>query len=328
MSRMRYILTLLLSTCASLLLLTAAERPTTVDTFQADAAPIQAGSYMGWSAVTLHNGVLAATVVPEIGRLVAFGPVTGGNRLWLNPDLFPRPEEAPPRSDEDGTPIWRNYGGFKIWPYPWTGWPPDSDLDGGVYTLDQGDDWLRLDSARSQRLDTQVWMRLELRDERLVLTLGMDSSEERSIWPVVQVPGSAHAIVPLAAHTNLAEVVSSPQVDDANLGDSLTTIADAPGEAPWFSSQHVAEHRKFDVTSAEGWIAAVDPQHGNLRLRWTHPHPNPPSHGHDGSFYFNDTQQAAQQYLELECYSPVQAGEQEWTISLDLAEELSEISLP
>ncbi|TVR12575.1 MAG: hypothetical protein EA401_08735 [Planctomycetota bacterium] len=310
-------------------LINPSDHPTTVSEFQEDGAAIQAGKYMGWPALTLHNGSLAATVVPEIGRLVAFGPIAGGNRLWLNPTFFPHPGDGLERVDDAGDPIWRNYGGMKIWPYPWTGWPPDSDLDGGIYSVEQGDDWLLLASARSQRLDTEVSMRLQFDDDALALTLGMDSTQERAIWPVVQVPGSAYCVIPLAAHDDLAEVVSSPQVDDADLADSLIPIENAPADqGHWVSSRHVSEHRKFDVTTASGWIASVDGLRGSLRLRWTHPHPNPPDHGHDGSFYFNERKESPQKYLELECYSPIQAGAQEWVIFLDLAKDLDELSLP
>ncbi|TVR46045.1 MAG: hypothetical protein EA402_03190 [Planctomycetota bacterium] len=287
-------------------------------------AEVREQDFLGWPALVLADEQVEAVLVPEIGRLVAFGPrgvaaAGEGNRLWLSPDFFPRPADMPPAVDKEGKRIWRNYGGFKVWPHPWTGWPPDAALDGGATIVTRLNEGIRLQTQRSEALDVEVSMLFKLdQEQRLHIHISMDGSVERAIWPVVQVPGAGHVLAPLDPAQALDKQVTSPHVD----GDKLATVLTAVGDDGLHTSRHAATHRKFDLRSQGGWMAHLGPQ-GNLRLRWPYPHPDLSKHPYDGSFYFNDSNEPARQYLELECYSPRRSGEHSWNIILDLAEDLA-----
>ena len=121
------------------------------------AVTIDKGSFHGWDALVLRNGVAEVTVVPAIGRIMqialrngrADGDVTAPPR---RPLLEPSGIGPDLGGDENG---WINFGGDKAWPAPqsrWEaivgkGWPPPRTFDASPFEAKivgrQGGDPLR-----------------------------------------------------------------------------------------------------------------------------------------------------------------------------------------
>lgn len=97
------------------------------------AAKVEVVTYHGWAGCyRLSNGVADAVFVPQIGRIMRFGYVTGANYLWENEALAGKSRDPKSTSNE-----WMNFGGDKLWPAPqerW-GWPPDVEIDSGGYEV-------------------------------------------------------------------------------------------------------------------------------------------------------------------------------------------------
>lgn len=96
----------------------------------ASAARVQRVTYGGLPAYRISDGRTEAVVVPQIGRIMRYGRVGGGNVLWNTSE----------RTWKPGT--WKNYGGEKNWLAPQSSWaefhginewPPDPALDGSPY---------------------------------------------------------------------------------------------------------------------------------------------------------------------------------------------------
>ncbi len=93
--------------------------------------------YGRWDdCIQLSNGEVDVIIVPDIGRIVRYGPRGGENLLWENP-----------QSDQYVSAMggWNNYGGDKLWAWPqstWN-WPPPPQMDAGPYRA-------RVDVARGQ----------------------------------------------------------------------------------------------------------------------------------------------------------------------------------
>jgi hypothetical protein len=79
--------------------------------------------------ITISNNLIALTVAPEVGRIVAFGKVDGPNLLWRNSATAVEQSKADKK--------WINYGGDKVWPSQINLWRrfhgdkiPDPYIDG------------------------------------------------------------------------------------------------------------------------------------------------------------------------------------------------------
>ena len=87
----------------------------------------------GRGAYRLSNGKVELVFVPQIGRIMRYGPVNGANVLWNNPDLLGKTTDlSKPVTD------WPNYGGDKLWPAPQSvwGWPPDATFESAPHTVE------------------------------------------------------------------------------------------------------------------------------------------------------------------------------------------------
>lgn len=86
-------------------------------------------NYHGWSnAVSLHNDVVEAVIVPTIGRVQQFRFVGDTNGvLWENSRVWGRTPSG----------FYPNFGGDKAWPSPQSewGWPPPKGFDGSVCSV-------------------------------------------------------------------------------------------------------------------------------------------------------------------------------------------------
>lgn len=159
--------------------------------------------FRGWQdAWRISNGEYEVVVVPQIARIMAYGPAGGQNILWVNDALTPeRPAAAPPNPKE-----WQNYGGYKLWPAPekdWD-WPPDWQLDRGPCRVEAtGAGSLRLIGAPSSkhgiRFDREITLAPEGSHLSIVQTAVnvSDKPITASIWDVTQVRADCVGFVPL-----------------------------------------------------------------------------------------------------------------------------------
>lgn len=149
-------------------------------------------TYRGWPGCwELRNASAEMVVVPQIGRILRFGPRGGENLLWENPALWGK-EVAPAEARQE----WANFGGDKIWPAPqerWS-WPPDPWLDGSPWTVRrEGPAAIVMESPVSRATGLQVRRRLVMDPARPrvrlknVLLNRDDRAVEWSVWEVAQV---------------------------------------------------------------------------------------------------------------------------------------------
>ncbi|MBI4658818.1 MAG: DUF4380 domain-containing protein [Verrucomicrobia bacterium] len=99
---------------------------------------MEQGSFRGWNAFSLTNGIVSIQVAPDIGGRVIQFQLAGHPYFFVNADLAGK--VFPPEENGGRNGGWKNYGGSKLWPAPqgwetdqqWPG-PPDPVLDGGRY---------------------------------------------------------------------------------------------------------------------------------------------------------------------------------------------------
>jgi hypothetical protein len=159
--------------------------------------------FLGWKdAYRISNGAFAAIVVPQVARIMSYGPVGGQNMLWVDDKLTPeRGAKAAPLSPTQ----WQNYGGYKLWPAPENKWggPVDWQLDRGPCRVEVGAGSLRLVGMSSVRhgirFDRQITLAPEGSDLEIVQTAVNVSDKEvtTSIWDVTQVKADCVGFVPL-----------------------------------------------------------------------------------------------------------------------------------
>jgi hypothetical protein len=92
--------------------------------------------FQGWKALKLTNGMVTVVAVPDIGGRIIEYKIGGHACLWANPSELGKTYPLP-RTENDR--VWRNFGGYTVWPAPQEKWqgPPDplgSELDGGKWT--------------------------------------------------------------------------------------------------------------------------------------------------------------------------------------------------
>lgn len=131
--------------------------------------------YRGWpGCFRLTNGTVDVVIVPQIGRVMRYGPVGGPNLLWENPALAGR---APNPSPAAGV-TWANFGGDKVWPWPqdWAGrtgraWPPPPEADQAGYDVIMDGGTVRMTSAPLRGFDVRVVRELTLAPTGTQLTI-------------------------------------------------------------------------------------------------------------------------------------------------------------
>src|SRR4051794_19258518 len=138
--------------------------------------------YRGWpGCFRLTNGTVDVVVVPQVGRVMRYGPVGGPNLLWENPALAGRDPNPSPAADV----VWANFGGDKVWPWPqdWAGrtgrqWPPPPEADQAGYDVivlgdpgTAGPRTLRMTSAPLRGFDVRVVREITLAPAGTELTI-------------------------------------------------------------------------------------------------------------------------------------------------------------
>ncbi|MGD9873696.1 MAG: hypothetical protein AB7T27_05435 [Kiritimatiellia bacterium] len=165
-------------------------------------APLAARDYMGWTnAFRLSNNQVEAVIVPEIGRMIFFGPANGANLLrfddYLAGKAFPKR-----KSDE-----WINFGGQWMWPaaqsvwpsFQTNDWPPSAMIDRKPWT---GYAWTEADGTAAcaitreygEPLNVEARQIYRLMPSNNFVTIRQSlvrtgpSSIPVTLWNLVQVP--------------------------------------------------------------------------------------------------------------------------------------------
>ena len=162
--------------CSALLLVTsatsAAQSPS-IGSAKKRAIAVTRGPYHGWpDALTIRNGVVQATVVPAIGRVMQFRYIGEAGVFWEN-----RPMEG--KLPDPSSPQWGNFGGDKSWPSPqddWekmTGrpWPPPAAFDSMPNTAQMDGSAVILTSAVDPSYGIRTCRRIELSAGQPIMTI-------------------------------------------------------------------------------------------------------------------------------------------------------------
>ena len=161
---------------------------------------VESVNFHGWEgSISITNGRLKVVVVPEIGRIMYFGPPGGPNLLWTQARLFGKrlPDTGP--ALEDDKPVWLNFGGDKVWPteeslFPAVNgraWPPDHFFDGARFRAAPLEDGVEIASPVSDYCGARLVRRIRLLPDRPELEI------EQRIQKVRDVPGSSPEPLPL-----------------------------------------------------------------------------------------------------------------------------------
>jgi hypothetical protein len=161
---------------------------------------VESVNFHGWEgSISIDNGRLKVVVVPEIGRIMFFGPPGGPNLLWTQSELFGErlPDTGP--ALENDQPVWLNFGGDKVWPteeslFPAVNgraWPPDHFFDGARFGATQLEDGVEITSPVSDYCGARLVRRIRLRRDRPELEI------EQRILKVRDVPGTGLDPLPL-----------------------------------------------------------------------------------------------------------------------------------
>ena len=182
------------------------------------AVTIDKGSFHGWDALFLRNGVAEVTVVPAIGRLMqialrngrAEGDSDGAaapGPFWSHPGIGPDLG-----GDENG---WINFGGDKAWPAPqsrWEaivgkGWPPPRTFDASPFEAKIGADKVEILSAVDPAYGVRVRRTIAL--DRTAPIVTVETSYEKvegapirvGVWTITQLGSPERLFMRLPARS-------------------------------------------------------------------------------------------------------------------------------
>jgi len=236
----------LLTVCALALMAgCAAPRPNAV--YQEGSMSITRVDYHGWpGCYRMTNGTVDVVIVPQIARIMQYGPAGGEGLLFVNEPLTPEVRGASEPTD------YPNYGGHKLWVAPqktWN-WPPDPALDRGPCRVEVlPDGALRMTGAPSPAAGVRFdrVLRLDPKGTRLQIEQTMTNVSAApvtwAIWSVTQVTTDGTAVIPLepGAQTRF--------VDDAQPAPEWRRVGDA------YLLSAPDKSQKLFAPGAPGWLA-------------------------------------------------------------------------
>jgi hypothetical protein len=257
-------------------------------------------SYRGWpDSWRLSNPTVDLVFVPRVGRIMRFGRIGGPNALWQNPDLVGKDPDLAAKE-------WTNYGGDKVWPAPQSrwGWPPDTDIDPGVHTVEALPGGKLRISGKASKHGVRFVREISLAPtgaEATVVSVMVNASDrpvEWSIWEVAQVNDPAWAEIPLerAAGLNLFD---DPTVRDRGLsikgsiprGGALVQLTRDPKTGG-----------KIGTDSSTQWARA---RVGDEQFTILGPNRQPGRYPDKGCLQELYSSPDAAKYMELELLSPI-----------------------
>lgn len=164
---------------------------------------ITAIEHRGRAAFLLGNGVVAATVVPSIARVMQFGFCGERGVFWEN--------------DRGRDGEWDNYGGDKAWPAPqdqWlttfgTAWPPPAGFDAVPFAATVDADQLVMASPVDTASGIQITRQISLDPFAPVMTITTSFSKvcgapyKVGVWVVTQLRVPDRVFAPLPSHGSL-----------------------------------------------------------------------------------------------------------------------------
>ncbi|MDX1416695.1 MAG: DUF4380 domain-containing protein [Candidatus Promineifilaceae bacterium] len=238
------------------------------------------GTFRGWEAAFLENGIIRLAAVPDIGgRLMALdlGPYS---YLFVDPDLAGKLFSAQENQGDGTLAAWKNYGGDKTWPAP-QGWendqqwhgPPDPVLDTGRYALEalSGDGkkaLVRMVSPADRKTGVQISRQFTIRpgSSRVQLELSFRNNSDEpvrwSIWDVVQLRAEVQRADGTTAY-DPQSCVTIPLNPDSRFPRGYNVMFGAQENPQWqvdeerqlFIGRYMWEIGKVGLDSTAGWIA-------------------------------------------------------------------------
>ncbi len=144
--------------------------------------------YRGWKdCYRMSNGLIEIVVVPAIGGRIMTYSLNNTNVIYENPAEFGK--TYPPVKG-----VWRNFGGYKVWPAPQTWWPPEPVLDSAESRIEiLSPSSLRIIGAPSPEAGLQYIKDVTIYPGSSQVTILQkminvsNQQLERSIWDVTQV---------------------------------------------------------------------------------------------------------------------------------------------
>jgi len=238
--------------------------------------------YHGWpGCFRLTNGTVDVIVVPQIGRVMRYGPVGGPNLLWENPALAGRDPNPSPAAGV----TWVNFGGEKVWPWPqdWEGptgrpWPPPPEADQAGYDVMADGATLRMTSAPLRGFDVRVVRELTLAPTGTQLTI--DSRLEPARPPAadpyaldITYPASQPMTRPSTSPASQPATQASTQPVRPPTTRPTTRPASRPSAGPlaaWTVAQFPPPDQAFARLAAGA--ALREPYWGLADVRWDRAH--------------------------------------------------------
>ncbi|MBC7287846.1 MAG: hypothetical protein H5T86_07340, partial [Armatimonadetes bacterium] len=299
----------------------------------ADQVQVLEANYYGRRALKMTNGLVTVVAVPELGGRIMEYKIGSKPLLWVN---MAELQQAGKAKSGESERVWRNWGGYKVWPAPQERWggppdPPGSQLDGGSWVgrivKPRGEEGqIELVSpADTSVTGLQITRRVTMYkgttrvkiDETFKNTTSHDI--RWSIWAIAQVPGSLSAeerfsqdariyfpLNPTSRFTGgYRSIISRPSNQWRVLNGGIVEV----------SYQH--ELAKIGADSTAGWLAYVDDRHDWAFIQRFNVEPGAeyPDGGCTTEVFTSDNLP----YMEAEVLSPlytIRPGE-EATFSLD-----------
>ncbi|MDX2066718.1 MAG: hypothetical protein SFX74_13360 [Fimbriimonadaceae bacterium] len=238
-------------------------------------------------AIALENRHVHAVVVPQIGRLIAFGPRQGPNLLWA--------QREPAAGD------WQNFGGDKIWVAPQSlwGWPPEPEHDGLPHVGTWDRDSITLRSGNSSKSKAVITRTFRLHGRTLIidqtLTSRGDSAAAVGLWQIAQVPFPREIVVPFAPSDRFPKgyAVYGDTVDSGRWQRAGTSLRLTPGRT---------ENIKYGLAAPTGTLTAVYDRYQVTLSAPFDPQGTYPDDGKAQQIYVSH----APAYVELEVTAPLQ----------------------
>ncbi|NQT26836.1 DUF4380 domain-containing protein [candidate division KSB1 bacterium] len=288
-------------------------------------------TYQGWEdAIEIQNNSIRIVIVPQIGRIMHFGPVDGPNLIWINPELEGKiltdfsPELESPDSE------WANFGGDKVWPveqFRWPdvnerAWPPDPWFDGSPHEVEILSDGITLFGPVSPFCGARCirTIKIEEAGSRVMIEQRIEKVQSgrqlklepipMTIWSVTQVIQPDEILFPLNPESSLPDqifIYDDNPVTKSNLSRKNGLCAFKPSRT---------DHQKIG-TDGDGWLAAICGDHAFVQQLKRLPDAIYPEGGLSVEVYT-----APESYIELEILSPLHNLEVEERIESTITWEL------
>jgi hypothetical protein len=275
----------------------------------------QEGYYHGWPrAVEIRSDGARLVVVPEVGRILHYGFTDGRNVLYEDAALAGRRLPEPVTFyEEQGKPVWLNFGGDKVWPTEqshWAetngvDWPPDPWFDGGAHTARLLPDGVELTSGVSRFNGARIIRTIRLAPEGTRVTIGqriekvgagMHPTAEPipfTIWSVTQIRPPQEVWLPLRSGSPYPGRWHDYRMDNRACAREVEIAGDMAIFRP------VSGPLQKIGVDAEPWLAGVVEETILVQRFRRDPHGTFPDGGLCATVF------ACPSYVELELMSPL-----------------------